>query len=438
MASDLFHSLLAEQFLLALLFVLMILEMLGVNRRYAGVLLKLTLLIGGAVLLLQYLHGYHAEPIPEEIRIDGFALAAKLLILSCGLLLSLVARAYGTGQSSTFQSAFLFAASLLGALVVMDSAGFISAFIGLEMLSLPAFALMVHGTGSSSASEAALKYLLLSSIASALILFGIAFSYGATGSLAVDAFAAAVAGESVLGLAAGMLVAAGFFLKAAVFPFHGWAPDAYCGARLQVTSFLASIVKGTIILGLVRILGTGALNSATIALVGALSLLSIYFGNFAAIRQSTFKRLLAYSSIAHAGYMSIAFADTTGARASDLLWYVAIYASTVIAACASFAVLCPDDADDVRALDGAFQSHPAAALILGLALLSLAGLPPLPGFFAKLFVFSSAIASGHLVAASVAFAGSFIGVTYYLRLFFRLFATDVPDANVGPSRREAP
>jgi NADH-quinone oxidoreductase subunit N len=225
-------------------------------------------------------------------------------------------------------------------------------------------------------------------------------------------------------VAAGLLVASGFFLKAAVFPFHGWAPDAYSSARLQVASFLASIVKGAVILALVRIFGGVGLNSATVAIIAVLSLLSIFYGNFAAIKQRNFKRLLAYSSISHAGYMLVAFVDTTGGRVSDLLWYVAIYASTVIVACASFSILCPGERDDVQSTDGAFQSHPVAALVFGLAMLSLAGLPPLPGFFAKLFIFSSVIASQYLVAAIIAFVGSFIGVTYYLALFFRLFTTD--------------
>ena len=120
--------------------------------------------------------------------------------------------------------------------------------------------------------------------------------------------------------------------------------------------------------------------------------------------------------------MLFAFVDATGSRAEDLLWYVAIYAATVILACASFVALNPGEDDGVQSLDGAFHTRPAAALVFGLAMLSLAGIPPLPGFFAKLFVFKSVIASGYLAPAVIAFVGSFIGVTYYLSLFFQLFA----------------
>ena len=419
MGADLFYGLLAEQLLLGLLLVLMLLEIIKVNPRIGDALVKLVLIAACAVLLRQYAQGYDVDPLTGEVRIDRFAVLAKLVLLGCALLLTLV-----SPVSATFKSGFLVCSSLLGALIMMDSAGFIPLFIGIEMLSLPAFALIVSGTGTTSASEGAFKYLVLSSIATALLLFGAAFAYGITGTLTLEAFAQAVGGGSAPVVAAGLLVASGFFLKAAVFPFHGWAPDAYSSARLQVTSFLASIVKGAVILALVRIFATVDLNSATFAIIAVLSLLSIYYGNIAAIRQRNFKRLLAYSSISHAGYMLVAFVDTTGGRASDLLWYVAIYASTVIVACASFSVLCPGERDDVQSTDGAFQSHPVAALVFGLAMLSLAGLPPLPGFFAKLFVFTSVIASQYLVVAIIAFVGSFVGVTYYLALFFRLFATE--------------
>jgi NADH-quinone oxidoreductase subunit N len=429
MGTDLFYGLLAEQLLLGLLLALMLLEMLKASPRVADALVKLVLLAACAVLVRQYAQGYDVDLLPGEVRVDRFAVLAKLVLLSCALLLSLV-----SPVAATFKSGFLVCSSLLGALIVMDSAGFIPLFIGIEMLSLPAFALIVSGTGTTSASEGAFKYLVLSSIATALLLFGIAFAYGITGTLSIAAFAEAVGAGSSPAVAAGILVASGFFLKAAVFPFHGWAPDAYAGARLQVTAFLASIVKGAVILALVRIFAAVGLNAATVAIIAVLSLLSIYYGNVAAIKQRNFKRLLAYSSIAHAGYMLIAFIDTSGGRVADLLWYVAIYASTVIVACASFSILCPGERDDVQSTDGAFHSHPVAALVFGLAMLSLAGLPPLPGFFAKLFIFSSVIASQYLVAAIIAFIGSFIGVTYYLALFFRLFATDPRSASVNSNQ----
>ena len=422
MASDLVYGLLPDHLLLVALLVLMVLEMVGARERLASAVLRVALLAGCVVLWQQIAAGYAAEPLPGEVRIDRFALLAKLVILACGLLWSLVF------PRGTYKATFLAGSSLLGALVIMDSAGFILLFMGIEMLSLPAFALIVHGADRGPAAEGAFKYLLLSAVASASMLFGMALAYGVTGSLAIAPFAEAVHAGTPPAVAAGLLVASGLFLKAAVFPFHGWAPDAYSGARLQVTGLLASVVKGTVILALVRIFSTGELNAGTTAVVTVLAMLSIFYGNFAAIRQRSFKRLIAYSSIAHAGYMVFALVDTTGGRAADLLWYVAIYASTVIIACAAFSALCPGEGDDVEGLDGAFRARPGAALVFGLAMLSLAGIPPLPGFFAKFFVFTSVVASGYLPAAAAAFLGSFIGVTFYLALFYRLFAGEVQAA----------
>ena len=179
------------------------------------------------------------------------------------------------------------------------------------------------------------------------------------------------------------------------------------------------------VLALVRIFGGAALDNATVVVVMALAVVSIFFGNLAALGQRHLRRLLAYSSIAHAGYMVFALADVTGNRSSDLLWYTAFYALATVLACASFTVMCPgDDGDDLQALDGQFARHPVAALLLALAVLSLAGVPPFPGFFAKLFVFRSVVASGQLGPAVLAFAGSFLVLAVYLGIVLRLFRTD--------------
>ena len=224
MAAELFYGLLPEHLLLGLLLALMVLDMLAANPRAAGILVTTVLLAACAVLLQQTRRGTLRNLSPGEIRIDRYAVLAKLVLAGCTLLWMLL-----PPVRATFKSGFLACSSLLGAFVVMDSAGFIPLFLGIEMLSLPAFALMVTGAGATSASEAALKYLVLSSVATALLLFGVAFAYGATGTLAIDAFATAVGSGSAPAVAAGLLVTTGFVIKAAVFPFHGWAPDVYLG-----------------------------------------------------------------------------------------------------------------------------------------------------------------------------------------------------------------
>lgn len=434
MVADFFYGLLADHLVLGLIVALMLLETFRAAPALARVLFIATMVAAGAALVHQLATGYVADIVPGEIRVDRFAQLAKLVLLGGGLALALVMPA-----RATYKTWLLLACALSGVLVMMDSAGFAALFIGIEMLSLPAFALMVHGAGRSVAAEGAFKYLLLSSVASALLLFGVSLSYGSTGSLSLDAFGASLVSGRAQDVAAVMLVMSGLFLKAAVFPFHGWAPDAYASARLEVTALLASVVKGAVVLALARVFAATSLEGPLALIVAALAVVSICFGNIAAFGQRRFKRMLAYSSIAHAGYMSIALLDVTGSRADDLLWYVAFYALATILACASFAVLCPGDDDELQRLDGGFARHPVAAAVLALSVLSLAGMPPLPGFFAKLFVFKSVIASGHLMAAILAFVGSFLGLAYYLAIVLRLFRSDVASqpGQVAPLRDQA-
>jgi NADH-quinone oxidoreductase subunit N len=428
MATEFFVALLPEQLVLALMLLLMVLEMLRLDPRWARAAFGAAMLASLAVLLQQGLAGTSAVLVAGELQVDRLAVLGKLVLTGCGLALAL-----GFADQGGYKFWLLLASSLLGGMVILDSAGFATLFIGIEMLSLPAFALMVHRQADGPASEGAFKYLLMSSVGTALLLFGVSLAYGSTGTLAIADFASSLAGGAGQTRAAGLLVLCGLFVKAAVFPFHGWAPDAYAGARIQVTAILASLVKVAVVLALLRITVGVRLDPTSVGLVGALGVVSIFFGNLAALGQRRFKRMLAYSSVAHAGYMIFALLDTTGSRAEDVLWYVAFYALGTLLACAAFAALCPargDGAvdDEIGALDGKFAQQPVAALLLALAVLSLAGMPPFPGFFAKLFVFKSVIASGHLGAAVLAFVGSFLGLAYYVNILLRLFRTDTGSA----------
>lgn len=420
MATDLFYGLLPDHTVLALMVVLMLMEILRADKLWARPIFIAGLLSAGAAALHQWLAGYSAEIVAGEVHVDRLAILGKLVVLGCGLAGAMV---FAAGRSYKFW--LLVTAMVFGAMLILHSASFASLFLGIEMLSMPAFALIIHEQGSSPASEGAFKYLVLSSVASALLLFGVSLGYGLTGSLSLAAFAQALASGGALAKAAGLLVMSGLFLKAAVFPFHAWAPDAYASARLQVTALMASLVKAAVVLALVRILHGVVLDAHTARLVSALAIVSIVFGNLAALGQIRFKRLLAYSSVAHAGYMIFALIDSTGSRGDDLLWYTAFYAGGTLLACSAFAVICPGDDDSLQGLDGQFARHPLAAVLLALAVLSLAGLPPLPGFFAKLFVFKSVVASGHLLAAILAFVGSFLGLAVYLGIIVRLFRTDL-------------
>jgi NADH-quinone oxidoreductase subunit N len=427
MTADLFLALLPDQLVLALVLLLMVLDMLHSPPGWARAAFAAAMLACLALLLQQWAAGGSPAGLQGELQVDGLAVLGKLVLAGCGLALVLGFSGPATREAGAHKFWLLLAASLLGGMVILDSAGFATLFIGIEMLSLPAFALMVQGqrqSPASAASEGAFKYLLMSSVGTALLLLGVSLAYGSTGSLAIADFAASLSGGTGQTRAAGLLVLCGLFVKSAVFPFHGWAPDAYASARIGVTAVLASLVKAAVVLALLRITAGVPLDATSTGLVAALAIVSIVFGNVAALGQARFKRMLAYSSVAHAGYMIFALVDTTGGRTSDLLWYTAVYALGSLLACAAFDRLCPGGDDSLAALHGKFASQPVAALLLAVAVLSLAGLPPFPGFFAKLFVFRSVIASGHLWAAIAAFAGSFLGLAVYMRIVLQLFATD--------------
>jgi NADH-quinone oxidoreductase subunit N len=425
MATEFVTALLPDLIVAATVVALMLAEALRAGERFARAAFAAGVAAALAACLQQLHAGYGGVLLDGEIRIDRIALLAKAVALACG-----VALVAGFPSARGYKFWLLVACSVLGALVIAGSGGFAAFFLGLEILSLPAFALIVLERGSTAAGEGALKYLVLSSVASALVLFGVAIAYGGSGSLLIDDWAAAFAsGDSTAG-AAGLLIAAGLFVKAAVFPFHGWAPDAYGCARLPVTAMLASLVKAAVVLALVRLVGALPLPASAAPIVIGLGLASIFYGNLAALAQRSLRRLLAYSSIAHAGYMLFALLDTTGARPEDLFWYTLVYALATLLAFASASALLPGDDDTIDALHGRFYARPVAAALLAVAVLSLAGLPPFPGFFTKLLVFRSAVASDHLAAAVVAFAGSFVGLPYYVGLVVRLFRRDARPAGL--------
>ena len=427
MPTELLVGLLPEHLTLGIILVLMLLEILRADPRWARGVFLVGVAAGIGTLLGQLSAGYRATIVPSEVVIDQFALAARTVLLLCGAGLAL-----GFRDAGGYKFWLLAASSLLGGLLMMDSAGFVTLFLGIELLSLPAFALIVLGQGRTAASEGAFKYLVLSSVASAVLLFGVSLSYGVTGTLALDRWAHGLIAGDVQARVAGLLVLSGLFLKAAVFPFHAWAPDAYASARLPATALMASLVKAAVVLAMARILATLPLGPAPAGVVTVLAIVSILFGNVAALGQLRFKRLLAYSSVAHAGYMIFALLDVTGSRTEDLLWYSAFYALATLLACAAFSALSPDGDDGLHALDGKFSSQPVASLLLAFAVLSLAGMPPFPGFFAKLFVFRSVVASGHLGAAVIAFAGSFLGLAYYVGMVLRLFRSEA--AGIGATQ----
>ena len=239
--------------------------------------------------------------------------------------------------------------------------------------------------------------------------------------------------------AAVVLVVAAFFLKAAVVPFHTWAPDAYEGAAVPVTAYMATIVKAGVVLAAVRLFSVAPVERPMADLLAVLPLASIIWGNLAAMRQQSFRRMMAYSSIAHAGYLFYALLGEGPGRFQAVAFYVLAYGLTNLLAFASLPTSDDDPArDNLDNLKGLFQRQPFAALMIALAMLSLAGIPPLPGFVAKFLIFKNVIAAGFTVYGVAGLVSSYLGIYFYLRVIQYLFmSTETPRVVLGPLERLA-
>jgi NADH-quinone oxidoreductase subunit N len=268
---------------------------------------------------------------------------------------------------------------------------------------------------------------------------GMAFLYGWSGSLQISVFGGALASSDPLALGGVALISAALFLKAAVVPFHAWAPDAYEGASAPVTAYMATIIKAGVLLAALRVFGTAPVVPPVVGLLAVLPLVSMAWGNLAALRQVSFRRMIAYSSIAHAGYLFYALLGDGRGRWEAIVFYLIAYGLMNVLA---FAAL-PRGADDERqdrldALKGLYRHRPFAAIMIAIAMLSLAGLPPLPGFAAKFLVFKNVLEAGYTAYAVAGLVASYLGLYFYLRVIQYMFmAEHEPTAARGAPRRLA-
>ena len=272
--------------------------------------------------------------------VDPTATLSKALILALAIPVLLISR----DDFVEPQFHILLLSSLYGACVLLSSESFLVLFLGLELMSLPVYAMVLLAYRRPESAEAALKYLVLGGTATATLLMGASLLYGSAGSLSLASFRDALVSTDVMAQMAVALVIAAFFLKAAVVPFHAWAPDAYEAAAVPVTTYMAVVIKAGVLLAAVRLFGTAALSSFAVELLAWLPLASIVWGNLAAMRQQSLRRMIAYSSIAHAGYLFYAFLGEGAGRRGGGLLRARLWRDER----AGFAAL-PRNDDDVRA-----------------------------------------------------------------------------------------
>jgi NADH-quinone oxidoreductase subunit N len=427
-----FAAMLPEHILLTGLIALIVLEIVAVHPRGSLAVSIATVCLAALAALVLNLGGVHADPFPGQYSVLPGTSLAKALVLAFALPVLLFARE----ERTNVRFYPLLLSSLYGFCLIVSAESFLTLFLGLELMALPVYVLVLLGIRRPDSAEAALKYLVLGGTATALFLMGVALLYGGAGSLSIAAFATALHSTDVMARAAVVLVVAAFFVKAAIVPFHAWAPDAYEGASIPVTAYMATIIKAGVLLAVVRLVGTEPLSRPMVDLLAILPLVSIVWGNLAAMRQTSFRRMIAYSSIAHAGYLFYAFLGAGATRFQGIVFYLVAYG---LANLLAFAAL-PRGGDDVAFdrldnLKGLFRRRPYAALMIGIAMLSLAGIPPFPGFIAKFLIFRNVMAAGYTTYAVLGLVGSYLGIYFYLRVIqFMFMSADQPAKEPGTVR----
>lgn len=330
----------------------------------------------------------------------------------------------GMGPERSAEAAALALFSALGGMLMVSARDLIVLYISLELSTMPAYVLIGYRREDARGLEGALKYFLLSMLTSLVLLYGFSFAYGLAGS---TDYADLALGAGRLGQLAFAFVLVGLFAKLSAAPFHYWTPDAYAGASPQSVAFVSTVPKVAGTVALVQIIGAFApgVQDATLIVVAA-GLVSMLLGNLAAYPQTDLRRLMAYSGVAHTGYILLAAATgTTGGVAA--VFYAVAYAVPSMA----IMLLAAEEGSSLDELGGLATRRPALAGAAVVWLLSLVGIPPMVGFFGKLYLFTSAVEAGLLWAVLVAVAMSVVSAGYYLKVLRAIFfgrREDVPVA----------
>ncbi len=422
-------GMLPEHLLLAGIVLLLIKDI--VSKR-PGDPLPLSIVVVGLAALaafVLYANGYRAAPFPGQFSVGPAALLGKAVVLAMAVPVLLLSRE----EFAEDKFHILLLSSLYGFCLLLSSDSFLTLFLGLELMSIPVYVLVLLAFRRPDSIEAALKYLVLGGAATATFLMGASLLYGGTGSLALPGFVAALDSPDTMARAAVVLIVVSFFLKAAIVPFHAWAPDAYEAASVPVTAYMATVIKAGVLLAAVRLFSVAPVVRPMADLLAILPLISIVWGNLTAMKQQSFRRMIAYSSIAHAGYLFYAFLGDGSTRFEAVLFYVLAYGVMNLLAFACLPAG-PDDveADRLDAMKGLFHRRPYAALMIAMAMLSLAGIPPFPGFVAKFLIFKNVIAAGFTTYAVLGLVGSYLGIYFYLRVIqFMFMAPESSATGIG-------
>jgi NADH-quinone oxidoreductase subunit N len=375
------------------------------------------------------------------VTADKFGLFVNLVLIGIGLLT--VVFSSQTIERDRLPAGEYYAMTLfalVGMMLMAQATDLLVIFLALETMSIAVYVLTGMRREQQQSTEAAFKYFLLGAFASSFFLYGIAFLYGVTGTTNIDRLSTTIAAQSMSGnpmilLGTGLLIV-GFAFKIAAVPFHMWSPDAYEGAPTVVTGFMSTGVKAAAIAAFVRVFlkGLDPMIADWAPVLWWVAAATMVVGTVVGVAQTSLKRMLAYSSIAHGGYLLAGLVAGNDVGKASILFYLAAYALTNLGAFGIIALLGSRERanDDLRDYAGLWQSHPGLTMLMTFFLLSLGGFPPTAGFIAKWYVFSAAIGSGYYGLAIIGFLSSVVSVFFYLRIVVMMYMTDRDARPVPP------
>ncbi len=404
------------------------------GRRGLSSLLTLTALGATAGLLIWRLGGPDTDLIEGAMRVDGLSITIGLMAVAAAAFTVLLQLRDPASEEAGFgESHALLLGSTLGMVMLAQAHNLITLFIGLELLSIPLYVLCGSHRSRARSLESGLKYLIIGSVGSATLLYGLAFIYGGSGATDFTAIAAGIGSDLaddpliLIGIA---LCVVGLAFKVSVAPFHQWTPDVYEGAPTPITAFMAVATKAAAFALFARffIVALGPSADSWQPALAALATVTIVVGNVGALAQDSLKRLLGYSGVAQAGYLLVGLLVATEAGVNALVFYLAGYTLINLAAFAVIAIRERETplGDDITAVQGLARDRPALAWPLTISMLALAGLPGTVGLFGKLYLIEAAVGGDYTWLGVMIVVGSIISLAYYLRVIAFVWMRPAP------------
>lgn len=408
------------------------------DKRRLGYIALAGLVIAGV--LLYRISSLDVTAYGGQLVVDPFAAYFKLMFLVAAALTIGLSMRYldiEGEQHGEFYALLLFAT--MGMMFMSGGNDLVTLYIGLETMAIATYILVGFLRGSVRSNEASVKYFLLGAFSSGVLLYGMSLLYGISGSTRLVEIADALSRREVtdpVSLIAVITVAAGLFFKIGAVPFHQWTPDAYEGAPTSVTAYMSVAVKAASFAMMVRIfmVAVSPLRDQWTPVLAAVAILTITVGNIAALRQTNIKRLLAYSSISHAGFVLLGLTAGNDTGMVAIALYLFVYTFMNIGTWGIVVALRRKGyiGENIDEMNGLFFKHPAAAVMMLVFMLSLAGIPPTAGFVAKYMLFASVIETGHVTVAVLAALNVAVGLYYYMRVVVAMFITE-PSEDTGLS-----